>query len=187
MLVTIDDIPPSFALTPGGNERAIADEAQLAALGVRVVGFAAAQAASVTLTAPGVSVANPNLGWNFYPSVVQSAPADVFNPAWATSGFRVLRLLRPGRKGELVRVWTTDVGGSLQQSPWRATITFADGSRRVTAGGFSRTVTPPAWPAGTVSLVDGEMDKVGTDPGTGRPWAAPGSPPIWVPNGEFVL
>lgn len=105
------------------------------------------------------------------------------NPSWSTSGFRVLRLSNPGQRGEQVQVYVTDVGGGVVLSPYRVTLTYADGSQRILFAGRSLSFNPPSWPAGTLSLIPGQELLSNTS----RPSAPPGSPPIWVPNGAFTL
>jgi hypothetical protein len=110
--------------------------------------------------------------------------AQGFNVGWQTSGFRRLSLDLDGAAvGDLVQVYTTDVGGGCQTAPYMVQIDYSDGSSRSFQAGSLRSITAPAWPSGTLSLVPGELDKAAAD----RPYAAPGSPAVWVPNGEFFL
>jgi len=112
----------------------------------------------------------------------ESIGAPGSNPNWPTSGFRVVRLAAPGYEGQIVQIFTTDVGGNCQQSPISVRVEWEDGPVQEFVLGASRTIFPPAWPAGTI----GSPSQL-TLPSSSRPPAAPGSPPIWVPLAEWVL
>lgn len=107
-----------------------------------------------------------------------------FNNAWPTAGFRVLRIGSAARlrTGDLIRLWVADLGGGCQCSPCRVTIRPLGGPPRNLIVGYDLSITPPAWPPGTIGPSE-ELVKTAAQ----RPWQAPGSPPVYVPLAQFPL
>jgi hypothetical protein len=130
----------------------------------------------------GVIVSNTK--WN-----VTSYKGDVkkdihYNNSYAFSGFRKLTITYPnaGAVGSFVEVFTTDVGGECRLSEYMVSIVLQSGEQFQFKAGRNLLVAPPMWPTGTIGDPE-ELWKTGAR----RPWEAPGSPPIYVPNGSFYV
>jgi hypothetical protein len=121
----------------------------------------------------------------YYGSTVSPGGAHNFNPLWATQGFRrvVLTGGDTGRAGNLVVVSGCDIGGSGRRCVVEVTVKWPGvPTPQVITIGSDADFIPPAWPTGTTGDPAELAKAVGA-----RPFAFPGSPPIYFPIGAFTL